>query len=174
MASAKRQNTKESPHTAAASDATATSTKVHYDEKDMTIMKKLMMDARLSARQISLAMGVSTVTVINRVKNLEKTKAIKGYAAAIDHEKVGYGLTAIIEVVAKKNKIVDIENNISKYNNVCAVYDITGDTDAIIIAKFKSRAELSKFVKNLGSIQYIESTTTHIVLDTLKEDFRLI
>ena len=57
--------------------------------------------------------------------------------------------------------------------NVCGVYDITGDTDTLVIAKFKSRKELSDFVKGLATIQNIENTNTHVVLNTAKEDFRL-
>lgn len=145
-----------------------------YDEKDSLLIKNLIMDARLSARQISLKMGMSTVTVLGRIKRLEKSKIIKGYTTIIDHEKIGYALTAIIEVVAKKDKIVEIEEEISKYENVCAVYDITGAADTMIIAKFKSRIDLSNFVKGLGTIPHIENTRTHVVLNTAKEDFRLM
>jgi Lrp/AsnC family transcriptional regulator for asnA, asnC and gidA len=130
-------------------------------------------DARLSARQLALKLGMSTVTVLSRIKKLEKEKIIKGYTALIDHEKLGYNLTAIIEIIAKKDKILDIEVELSKIDNVCGVYDITGNTDTLVIAKFKSRSELSEFVKGLASIQNIENTITHVVLNTAKEDFRL-
>ena len=144
-----------------------------YDEKDRLLMRNLVLSGRLSARQLSLAMGLSTVTVLSRIKRLEMEKVIRGYSAVLDHEKIGYDLTAIIEVVAEKDKIVEIEEEISKYENVCAVYDVTGSTDMIVIAKFKSRPSLSKFVKGLGVIPGIENTITHIVLNTTKEDFRL-
>ena len=132
-----------------------------------------MVDARLSARQMALKLGMSTVTVLSRIKKLEKEKIILGYTAIVDHEKLGYSLTAIIEIVAKNDKIVDIEEEISKFENVCAVYDITGSTDTVIIAKFKERNDLSKFVKDLASISNVKNTITHVVLNTAKEDFRL-
>jgi len=143
------------------------------DETDERILKNLMVDARVSARQLALKLGMSTVTILSRIKKLEKMKIIKGYSALIDHEKIGYSLTAVIEMVGKNDKIVDIENEISKFENVCGVYDITGSTDTIIIAKFKERNELSKFVKDLASIPNVENTITHVVLNTTKEDFRL-
>ena len=143
------------------------------DETDENILKNLMMDARLSARQLALRLGMSTVTILSRIKKLEKEKIIHGYTAIIDHEKLGYTITAIIEIIAKNDKIEDIEDSISKFENVCGVYDITGSTDMMIIAKFKERSELSKFVKGLASIPYVENTITHMVLNTVKEDFRL-
>lgn len=143
------------------------------DKTDEKILKNLMVDARSSARQLALKLGLSTVTVLSRIKKLEKEKIIKGYTALIDHEKLGYNLTAIIEIIAKKDKIINIEAELSKIENVCGVYDITGNTDTLVIAKFKSRNELSEFVKGLASIQNIENTITHVVLNTAKEDFRL-
>lgn len=143
------------------------------DETDERILKNLMMDARQSARQLALKLGMSTVTVLSRIKKLEKEKIIKGYTAIIDHEKIGYSLTAIIEIIAKNGKIVSIEEEISKFENVCGVYDITGSTDTIVVAKFKERNELSKFVKEIAAITDVENTITHVVLNTAKEDFRL-
>ena len=143
------------------------------DTLDKKILNNLTVDARQSARQLALKLGVSTVTILSRMKKLEKDKIILGYTVTIDHEKIGYSLTAIIEIMAKKDKIVDIEEKVSKFENVCGVYDITGTTDTIIIAKFKERNELSTFVKGLASIPNVENTITHVVLNTVKEDFRL-
>jgi len=146
---------------------------MNLDKNDERILKNLLVDARLSARQLGLKLGMSTVTILSRIKKLEKEKIIKGYTALIDHEKIGYTLTAVIEIIAKKDKIIDIEMELAKFENVCGVYDITGNTDTLVIAKFKSRNELSEFVKGIASIQNIENTITHVVLNTAKEDFRL-
>ena len=143
------------------------------DETDQRILKNLMIDARLSARQLALKLGMSTVTILSRIKKLEQQKIICGYTAIIDHEKIGYTLTAIIEIVAKIDKVLDIEKEISKFENVCGVYDITGAADTIIIAKFKERNDLSEFVKSLAGITDVKNTITHVVLNTAKEDFRL-
>jgi DNA-binding Lrp family transcriptional regulator len=144
-----------------------------FDKIDEKILKNLLVDARSSARQLALKLGMSTVTILSRIKKLEKEKIIKGYSARLDHEKLGYNLTAVIEVIARKNKLVEVEEELSDIENVCAVYDVTGSTDTLIIAKFKGREELSAFVKNLSSIQNVENTITHVVLNTVKEDFRL-
>ncbi len=144
------------------------------DKIDEKILKNLLVDARSSARQLSLKLGLSTVTVLSRIKKLEKEKIIKGYTSILNHEKLGYDLTAVIEIIAKKDKLVQVEDDLSRIENVCAVYDVTGNTDTLIIAKFKGREDLSKFIKNLSSISSVESTITHVVLNTVKEDFRLI
>jgi DNA-binding Lrp family transcriptional regulator len=144
------------------------------DETDVKILKKLLFDARSSYRKIASEIGVSPPTVLARVEKLESDSIIKSYSAMLDHEKLGYDLTAVIEITATKGKIIDIERQIAKFPNVCAVYDITGLTDMVVIAKFKNRKELSNFVKKDLSLPYIDRTNTHVVLITVKEDFRFI
>ena len=57
------------------------------DKTDQEILRNLMVDARLSARQLAIKLGMSTVTILTRIKKLEKERIIKGYTAIIDHEK---------------------------------------------------------------------------------------
>ena len=147
---------------------------IPLDEIDIRILRKLISDARLSYRNIAEQIGVSPPTVLARVEKLEKNRIIKSYSALLDHEKLGYDLTAIIEVTAIKNKVVEVEKVLSKYENVCAIYDITGLTDMIIVAKFRNRKELSDFVKKELSIPSVQRTNTHLVFTTVKEDFKLL
>jgi DNA-binding Lrp family transcriptional regulator len=144
------------------------------DKTDIKILKNLLVDARLSSRQMALKLGMSTVTILTRIKKMEKEKIVKGYTAIIDHEKLGYDLTAIIEIFTKKGKMVEIENELSSLENVCAVYDVTGESDTVVVAKFKNREELSRFVKTISSKPNVDKTVTNIVLSTVKEDFRLV
>jgi len=144
------------------------------DDRDIKILTHLLTDGRQSARQLSHRLGTSTVTMISRIKKLQENKIIKGYSVRLDHELLGYEITAIIEIKTTKGKMVEIENKIAKQENVIAVYDITGDADTIVIAKFKNRKALSIFVKKLLGTSYVENTVTHIVLNTIKEDDRII
>jgi DNA-binding Lrp family transcriptional regulator len=105
---------------------------------------------------------------------MEQAGIIKGYTTLLDHERLGYQLTAIAEISVSKGKLLEMEQAISKLPNVCAVYDITGLTDALVIAKFRTRDELSKFTKGMLAMPFIERTNTHLVLTTMKEDLRLL
>jgi DNA-binding Lrp family transcriptional regulator len=112
--------------------------------------------------------------MISRIKKLEGKKIIEGYSVRLNHEALGYDITGIIEVATKKGKMLEIEKEIAKTENVCAVYDITGDADILVIGKFKNRQSLSEFVKKVSSIPNVENTITHLVLNTVKEDNRFI
>jgi DNA-binding Lrp family transcriptional regulator len=144
------------------------------NETDMKILQVLLEDARFSSRQIAKKVGVSVGTVLSRIKKMEEEGIIKGYSVIMDHEKLGYQLTVVMEVTVSKGRLIEMENEIAKIPNVCSVYDVTGLTDAFIIAKFKTREELGRFTKRLLALPYIERTNTHVVLTTMKEDFRLL
>ena len=144
------------------------------DETDVKILKALTLDARLSSRQIAKQCGVSIGTVLSRIKRMENEGIIRGYSALLDHEKLGYELTVVSEITVSKGRLLEVENEIARLPNVCCVYDVTGLIDAVIIAKFKNREELGKFTKRLLAIPFVERTNTHVVLTSIKEDFRII
>ena len=148
--------------------------KIELDETDVKILKLLLSNSRLSFREIARHLNLSVGTVISRIKSMEKERIVKGYAAIVNHEKLGYELTAVIEITVSKGKLLEVEKEVAKLKNVCAVYDITGLTDALVIAKFRRRQELSEFVKKILAMPFVERTNTHLVLTTVKEDFRLI
>lgn len=142
------------------------------DELDLAIVRELIKDGRASYRSIAKKLGISVATVASRVMALEKNGIIKGYTALIDYEKLGYEITAIIELTISKGKLLEVQRQVAEKSNVSNVYDVTGETDSIIVARFKNREELNKFVKWLLSIPYIERTLTHLVLGIVKEDPR--
>ena len=140
------------------------------DDIDLRILSLLQEDCRLSFNKIAIKLGISVGTAFNRVKSLKKKAILKGYTAIVDSVKLGYSITAIIMIQSEGTHFTDIESEIAKTANVVAVYDITGDYDAVVIAKFKDRASLSVFIKNLLSVPYIKRTVTNIALNIIKED----
>jgi DNA-binding Lrp family transcriptional regulator len=147
---------------------------MYIDQTDMKILKVLVSNARLSSRKVAEQCGTSVGTVLSHIKKMEKEGIIEGYSVLLDHEKLGYQLTVVSEITVSKGRLLEMEEEIAKLPNVCCVYDVTGLIDAIIIAKFKGRDELSRFTKRLLSLPYVERTNTHVVLTTVKEDFHLI
>jgi len=144
------------------------------DELDRQILALLLKDARLSCREIAKALGRSPATISKRLRKLEASGLVRGYTAILDHEKLGYEITVITAITVSGGKLLEVEREIAKLPNVCAVYDVTGPVDVIVIAKFKSRQELSKFTKSLLAMPHVERTCTYVVLTTVKEDFRLL
>ena len=144
-----------------------------FDGLDLRILRVLLTDSRTSAREMHFTLGVSTSTVTARMEKLRERGVIKGFTASVDFQKLGYELTVVTEILVSKGKLLEMEREIAKLPGVCAVYDVTGEIDAMVISKCKNREELSLFTKGLLAMPFIERTNSHLVLTTVKEDFRL-
>ncbi|RLG09181.1 AsnC family transcriptional regulator [Candidatus Pacearchaeota archaeon] len=139
------------------------------DELDIKIIRELRKDARQSFYDLAKKLKVAEGTIYNRVNKLQESGVIKGYSAKVDFSKLGYDLVVIIGVSVKGKHLIEIEKEIAKEKNVSAVYDVTGEYDAIIVANFKTRDELNKFVKKILGMKYVKRTYTMLVLNIWKD-----
>ena len=115
------------------------------DDLDLDILRSLNDNARKSFRDIAKELHISLTTVSNRVKAMERAKVIHG-------------------------NILETEKELAKDPAVYAVFDSTGDWDAVIMARFKNRAELNEFVKRALDHPNVDRTFTQIVLNITKDD----
>lgn len=143
---------------------------MELDATDHAILNVLLQNSRQSFREIAKQVHVSVATVLHRVRALEKARIILGYTSKLNYEMLGFDVQAIIELRVSNGKLIEVERRISKHPNVCALYDITGDSDASIITKFRSRRELDAFVKKIQGYEFVERTNTKLILNVIKED----
>ena len=139
------------------------------DETDRRILSVLQRDARTSMRKISKEVGVSLGTVSNRVRKLEGTGVIRGYAVLLDPEKIGWDLNVVIGLRIQKGRLIEIQEKIAKDPRVYGVYDVTGDFDSMVVARARDRSDLDELSKNVMSVDGVERSVTHLVLNTVKE-----
>lgn len=139
------------------------------DRIDSEIVNVLEEDARLSLRKIAKAVGVSTATVMHRLKLLEGRKIIKAYSAMPDYDKLGFTIQAIIDIIVSKGRLFQVEKKIASHPSVAAVYDVTGHFDVMVIACFRTRRGLDEFIKKIQTYDFVEKTETRIILNTIKE-----
>ncbi len=147
---------------------------MEIDELDIDIMRSLNDNARKSFRDIAKELQVSLTTVSNRVKAMERAGVIQGYMPMIDATKLGYDIMAVIGIKVIHGKIVDTEKDLAKGAGVFAVFDSTGEWDAIVMARFKSRTELNAFVKKVLDHENVDRTYTQVVLNITKDEKRVL
>ena len=104
---------------------------------------------------------------------MENEKVIERYIPLINQEKIGFDLTAVINVKISHGKLLEVQERISKDRHVSGVYDITGDWDSLIIAHFKDRRDLNGFIKGVLSLDNVEKTNTQLVLNIVKDEKRV-
>ena len=143
------------------------------DETSQKVLEEYLQDSRQSFREVARKIGIASGTVANRIKELEETGIIKKYTTQLDYEKLGYELTAITEIIVSEGMMIEVGNKISEINNAINVYNVTGDSDILVMAKFKTRQELSDFTKTILKMPHVVRTKTQVVINTLKEDTTL-
>lgn len=143
------------------------------DELDKRILNLLIQDGRLKYREIAKKMNISTSVAFYRMKRLFTEGVIQKVVPIISDKTAGIGLAAIITLNIEKENLLELERAIAHNKNVCAVYDITGDYDVMLIGKFRNKEELDSLIKEVRNLKGVTKTNTSIVLNTIKEDFVL-
>ncbi|MBW2974112.1 Lrp/AsnC family transcriptional regulator [Candidatus Woesearchaeota archaeon] len=143
--------------------------KMEPDKIDKGIINTLISDSTLSYREIAKRVKVSTATVMNRVNRLKKEGIIERFTTIMDYDKIGFDFEVLIEIRISKGKLFQVEKEIAHHPNVFAVYDLTGDFDAAILARFRNRRQMDNFLKKVQTYDFVERTNTRLILNTIKE-----
>ncbi|MFZ0700173.1 MAG: Lrp/AsnC family transcriptional regulator [Thermoplasmata archaeon] len=143
------------------------------DELDRAILEDLNVDARRSHRTIAHHLDVSPTTVSARIARLEASGIIRGYVPILDDEQLGWDLWATIGIRISKGKLREVEERLARNPRAYAIYDLTGEFDALVIGRFRDRRDLDRFVKHALQDPHIERTNTQVVLNRVKEDRRV-
>ncbi len=147
---------------------------MELNDKDSELLRGLNKNGKASQRELAGLTGLALGTVSNHLKSLEKKNIIRGYLPDINPEKVGFTLTSTINLRIAKGKIMEVQASIAKHPRVYAVYDITGEWDSLVLARFKDREEMDQFIKTVLSQKNIERTSTSLVLNNVKEEPRVM
>jgi len=134
------------------------------DDTDLKIIEELKKDGRASFSDIAEKLGLATSTVTGRFQKLEENNIITGFNPEIDYEKLGFELTAMIDIKAKPDKIVETAEELESKTRVISFFEVTGDTDMIIVSRFLDRKDMNQFLKELQQTKGIKSTETNVIL----------
>jgi len=138
------------------------------DELDLKIMQELVLDSDRSYRDLAKAVAMSPSALIERVKRLEERGHITGYGARVNYQDLGFEYMAVVEISFSGKDISKVEERIAKIPHVAAVWDTTGEYDALAVVMCKTRGELSIVVKKILALEDVRKTNTNIVLNVVK------
>ena len=137
------------------------------DEVDKRLLMELLRDSRRSYRRLAKDVGMSTTAIIERIRRLEKEGYITGYGCRVDYSRLGFEFMALVEIRLNGKDMLAVERKISKIPHVAAVWDTTGEYDAIAIVMCKTRSELSAIVKRIHAMDEVDRTKTNTVLNVV-------
>ena len=144
------------------------------DATDRDLLAALLEDARISQRGLAKRVGVAQGTITNRLRRLEEMGVIRGYTVLLDAESIGWTMTVITGLRIQKGSMIDLQQQIAADPRVFAVYDVTGDYDSMVLARVRGRRDLDDLTKTVFTLNGVQRSFTQVVLNTVKEDGRVI
>ncbi len=143
------------------------------DSFDHAILRHLATDGRISAADLARRIGLSKSPTAARIKRLEQSGVISGYAAMLNPIRMGLAHIAFVEVRLSDTR----ENALRAFNT--AVRQIPEIEECHMIASrfdylLKVRcADMPAYRRVLGehisALPHVASTSTYVAMETVKE-----
>ncbi len=143
------------------------------DYIDRKILKELMTNGRITLAELSDKLGLSSPSLSERIRKLEKKKIITGFMAIINPEKTGFPLLSFLAVTLEKpsDRVIFLKL-VSDMDEVLECHHIAGDFDYLLKVRCRNTAHLEDIISNrLKSLDGVARTRTMIALSTVKESF---
>lgn len=125
------------------------------DEIDRKLLNVLQENSRITIRELSEKLHLSTTPIHERIKKLEKSGYIKNYITLLDPKKIGKNLIVYISVSLNKHTkeaIEEFENEMDKLDEVMECYYISGSSDFLIKVHCENMDAFHDFITNKFSI----------------------
>ena len=140
-----------------------------YENLDRKLVNALLEDGRASLRSLGEDLDVSVTTVSNHISDLEDDGIIEGYVPEVDYGKLGYDVTAVIQLKVEGSALPEITGRLSEHTHMVSVYEVTGDHDVIAIGTFTDTDHMNAQIKELLTDPEINESNTSVVLNTVVE-----
>jgi DNA-binding Lrp family transcriptional regulator len=146
------------------------------DAQDLLILRELQRSS-LSNVELARRVSLSPPATHSRVKRLEQLGLIRGYAALLDRERLGFDLLCFITVslqIHKPDEVEQFHTMIRGLPEVTECYHITGEDDYLLKVVVRSRQHLQRFLMDcLTPLPYVARLHTRIALTEVKHTHEL-
>lgn len=147
------------------------------DEIDYQIVSLLQEDARLSNAALGKAVGLTTSTVHDRVKKLEKKGIIKGYVALVNPQALGKPIMAFIRLTVGQGDYLESKNKVMKLcqaePDILECHGVAGTDCYVLKVRVKNPHDLERLIEEIRCHAEISQTITTIVLSTFKDSTKI-
>ncbi|MEO6904885.1 MAG: Lrp/AsnC family transcriptional regulator [Ginsengibacter sp.] len=148
------------------------------DKKDLAILKLLQQNARITVKEISEKIHLSTTPVHERIKRMEESGIIEQYATLVNHSKVKKGLTVICYVSLKehgKKAGAKFIKTIKDLNEVIECFSISGDFDFMLKVVCEDMNTFYDFhVNKLSEIENVGHVQSIFVMGIIKQTHQVV
>jgi Lrp/AsnC family leucine-responsive transcriptional regulator len=142
------------------------------DDIDRKIIAALQSDAKLTMSVLADKVGLSASPCARRVRLLEESGVIKGYAAVIDQKMVGLPVSAFASVKLERQREDALERfskAVARWPEVVDCYLMTGQRDYLLRVVARDLEAYEKFLNTkLTRLEGVASIETSFALKQIK------
>jgi DNA-binding Lrp family transcriptional regulator len=148
------------------------------DSKDLEILKFLQQNARMTIKEISDKVHLSTTPVHERIRRMEESGVITKYITLVNAAKIGKGLMVICYVSLKqhsKNAGAKFIKSILEMNEVLECLTITGEFDFMLKVVTENMDSYYDFhVNRLSEIENVGNVQSVFVMGVVKDTKQVV
>jgi len=142
------------------------------DAIDRKILQALQADGRATNVEVAAAIHLSAPQTFRRVRSLEERGVIRGYAAQVNAEALGLGVTAYVSVSIAGDqfgRVREIEAEIRAFPQILECYSVSGEDDYLLKVVAHDLKSLSNFLTDrLMQVPGIDDVRSMICLEEIK------
>ncbi|MFT4923959.1 MAG: Lrp/AsnC family leucine-responsive transcriptional regulator [Phenylobacterium sp.] len=147
---------------------------IKKDRYNDIILQELSNNGRIANSELAEKIGLSPSACLRRVQELENSGLIKGYRAVLDNELLGNSFIAYIGVGLGEHSTDSqqaFEQAISSAKEVKECHNVTGSFEYLLRIETRDIKAFKSFhADTLGSIPQVRTITTHVVMDSPKDE----
>ncbi|MCE2858812.1 MAG: Lrp/AsnC family transcriptional regulator [Oxalobacteraceae bacterium] len=146
---------------------------MELDKFDIAILEALQKDARLSLQELGKQVGLTASPCWTRIRRMEESGVIEGYAVRVNPEKVGLSETVILHVTLDSHSdqaLFEFGKALEDIPEVLEAYLVSGDYDYYIRVAVEGTRGYERFLRErLYKIPGIRNSKSSFVLRRLKQ-----
>ncbi|MHA1383725.1 MAG: Lrp/AsnC family transcriptional regulator [Candidatus Helarchaeota archaeon] len=136
------------------------------DDLDIRILSYLLEDGRMSFQTIAKEIGVTSVTVKNRLNNMYRDGSIRDISAKIDPKSFGYNICTFLNISLHSNKsIPKVVRMLEDMEGVTQVFVLAGMIQIKCILYSKSMDDFSITFAKISQIDEVKEISSDVVLN---------
>jgi DNA-binding Lrp family transcriptional regulator len=134
--------------------------------KDEELLGLLKVNAREPVAALARKLGVSRTTVQDRLKRLEETGVISGYAVRMGKAQAFNGISAWISLGVEPRQQIDVAKTVSAFPQVETLHTVSGKFDLVAVVRTSTSEDMDKLIDQFGMLKGVTDIETAVILST--------
>jgi DNA-binding Lrp family transcriptional regulator len=147
-------------------------TRLALDPIDRAILRILQTHATIKDADLARQINLSPPATHARLRRLEKSGYVQGYAAQLDRERLGFGLLCFVQVSLRAHQHdleADVQAAVAQLPEVLECYQVTGQSDYLMKVVLRDQKHLESFLNvRLSGVLKEARIQTSVVLSEVK------